>query len=73
MIEPVEIFSATDPIYVPNRQVWYWTEFLGMKSQRATGYAPVLEGALALTVEHETCLVDRSDKGSGFLLATLDR
>jgi hypothetical protein len=67
----VELFSATDPVYVPHRQVWYWTEFLGLRSERLTDWATVAAHAEAIRSEHEAVLIDRSDKGSGFLLSTL--
>lgn len=69
----VEIFSATDPVYVPDRRVWYWTEFRGVRSERLNEYAPVLERAEGLLAEHGACLIDRSDKGSGLLLTGLGR
>jgi len=37
----VEIYSATDPVYVPDRHVWYWAEFEGERSGRITEWAPV--------------------------------
>lgn len=71
-MEPaVELLSATDPGYVQPRRVWYYTEFEGMRSERLNDYAPVFARAEALCAEHDTCLIDRSDKGSGFLLSTL--
>jgi hypothetical protein len=70
MIETVEIYSATDPVYFADRQVWYWVEFRGMKSERVTDWSTVDGHAKAILAEHEACLVDRSDKGSGFLLST---
>lgn len=71
MTPAVELFSATDPVYVPNRRVWYWTEFNGLRSERLEDYEAVLVRALVIRQEHDTCLVDRSDKGSGFLLRTI--
>ena len=71
MTRTVELFSATDPVYVRNRRVWYWLEFDGMRSKRLTEYGSVLEHANALVAEHDACLIDRSDKGSGFLLSTM--
>ena len=73
MTPPVEIFSATDPRYIPERRVWYWVEFQGRRSERREDWATVNGWALALCAEHDTCLIDRSDKGSGVLLATLGR
>lgn len=71
MRPPVELFSATDPPHVHDRRVWYWTEAEGLRSERQNEYAPVLARAQALCAEHDTCLIDRSDKGSGLLLSTL--
>lgn len=71
MTPAVELFSATDPPYVAHRRVWYWVEFQDARSVRLNEYAPVLGWAEALCGEHDTCLIDRSDKGSGLLLATL--
>ncbi len=73
MTPDVELFSATDPVYVADRRVWYWTEFDGVKSERLNDYATVLLHAEALMAEHDACLIDRSDKGSGLLLASLGR
>lgn len=73
MTPAVEIFSATDPVYYPVRGVWYWLEFEGKKSEPCTDWAIVDKWADALCREHDTCLVDRSDKGSGLLLASLQR
>jgi hypothetical protein len=71
MTHEVELYSATDPVYASHRQVWYWTEFLGVKSERLINWATVAARAEAIRSEHEACLIDRSDKGSGFLLSTL--
>ena len=71
MTPEVEIFSATDPVCEPNRRVWYWLEFDGKKSQRRNDWATINAWALALLAEHNACLIDRSDKDSGFLLSTL--
>jgi hypothetical protein len=71
MESTVEIFSATDPPHVHERRVWYWLEFEGRASERLTEWALVNEWALALVAEHDAYLLDRSDKGSGLLLATL--
>ena len=67
----VEIYSATDPPHVARRQVWYWVEFGDLKVERSTDYRVVLDQAEDLCNAHNTGLVDRSDKGSGILRATL--
>lgn len=67
----VELFSATDPPHVPTRCVWYWTEFKGARSERLSEYAPVLARAKAILAEHDACVIDRSDKDSGYLAPTL--
>jgi hypothetical protein len=71
MTSTVELFSATDPIYVPHRRVWYWAEFRGAKSERLNDWETVNARTQSICAEHEACLVDRSDKGSGYLLSTL--
>jgi len=71
MTATIELISATDPPYVRDRRVWYYTEFNGVRSDALNEYLPVLARAEALCAEHSACLVDRSDKGSGLLRATL--
>lgn len=71
MTPEVEIFSATDPPHVRDRQVRYYLEFRGNRSTQLTEYRPVLAWAKALCVEHEAVLVDRSDKDSGYLRRVL--
>jgi hypothetical protein len=67
----VEIYSRTDAPYVARRSVWYWAEFDGRACEETKDYAIALARAKALMAEHGACLIDRSDKGSGFLLSTL--
>jgi prophage regulatory protein len=67
----VEIYSATDPPGISNRQVWYWVEFGEIKSDRSTAYDVARRHAERLSAEHHTAIIDRSDKGSGILRATL--
>jgi hypothetical protein len=67
----VEIFSATDPVYFAERQVWYWLKFEDHESERRTDWRSVDEEALALCGQHDTCLIDRSDRDSGYLRSTL--
>jgi hypothetical protein len=69
----VEIFSATDPPYLADRRVLYWLEFNGRRSVRAEDWATVDRWATAICAEHDACIIDRSDKGSGLLRATLRR
>jgi hypothetical protein len=73
MTLPVELYSMTDPVYVTVQSVWYWVEFEGLRSEKTEDYKLALSWAQALCVEHDTCLIDRSDKGSGYLLSTLGR
>lgn len=73
MTPAVEIFSAADPVYFPDRRVWYWVVFEGTRSEDCEDWATVNSWALSRCAEHGTCLIDRSDKGSGFLRATLGR
>lgn len=64
----VEIFAATDPPDTPNRQVWYWTEFEGSRSERTTNWADAnLEAHLIASKAADVVIIDRSDKGSGYL------
>ena len=49
-----------------------YTEFNGVRSEPLNDYGPVLAHAQVLCAKHDTCLVDRSDKGSGILRATLE-
>lgn len=67
----VEIFSATDPPYVRDRKVWYWVKFGDKEFRRTTDYRVALDRAERLCTRHETGMIDRSDKGSGLLRATL--
>src|SRR5260370_29731317 len=69
-VPSVEIYSATDPPHVPNREVWYWVEFGDIKSERTTNYQVAHRDAERLRAEHDTTIIDRSDKGSGILRAT---
>jgi hypothetical protein len=34
----VELYSATDPVYMPDRRVWYWVETPQTKSVRTENY-----------------------------------
>lgn len=67
-VPPVEIYSATDPVA---RKVWYWVEWGDGKFERTTDYKVALAQAERICVEHDTAIIDRSDKGSGILRATL--
>jgi hypothetical protein len=69
----VEIYSATDPIYVPNRSVWYWVEVEEKKYDRTENYQDALALAENLREQLDSVVIDRSDKGSGYLLSTLNR
>jgi hypothetical protein len=44
---------------------------MAVESEHLNDYAPVLARAEALIAEHDACLIDRSDKDSGYLLSTL--
>lgn len=72
-VPPVEIFSATDPPYVRDRKVWYWVKFGDREFRKTTDYRIALRHAENLCARHETAMIDRSDKGSGVLRATLQR
>jgi len=73
MESAVEIFAAVDPPMRYARQVWYWVEFDGRRSERMTEHAPVLARAKALAAEHGVAVIDRSDRDSGYLRSTLGR
>lgn len=73
MTPEVELFSATDSITEPDRRVWYWTRFRGKDSERTEDYELALAEAKRLMAEHDAVLIDRSDKGSGFLRSTLGK
>jgi hypothetical protein len=69
----VEIFSATDPVQVADRQVWYWAEFEGKQTERFPQWAPVNDYAQKLCARYpDVAIIDRSDKDSGYLRSTLD-
>lgn len=68
----IEIFSATDPVHVPDRRVRYWGEFEGKKTETRTEWGPVNEWAQRLCAEHpDVAIVDRSDRDSGYLRSVL--
>lgn len=70
---PVEIWSWTDPPHVRDRKVWYQTRYGELQFDPYNDYQVVLAEAERLRREQDTVLIDRSDRGSGLLLATLDR
>lgn len=67
----VEIYSATDPITVRNRRVWYWVEVGERKYKRTENYQDAATLAEEIREQLDTVIIDRSDKGSGYLLSTL--
>lgn len=69
----VEIYSATDPIHVANRTVWYWVEVLEKKYERTENYQEALALAESLREQLDSVIIDRSDRGSGYLRSTLSR
>jgi hypothetical protein len=69
----VEIYSATDPINVGNRRVWYWVEVGERKYSRTENYHEAASLAEEIREQLDTVIIDRSDKGSGYLLSTLRR
>lgn len=69
----VEIYSATDPINVRNRRVWYWVEVGERKYERTENYQEAASLAEEIREQLDTVIIDRSDKGSGYLLSTLRR
>lgn len=69
----VEIYSATDPVNVRNRRVWYWVEVGERTYKRTKNYKDAASLAEEIREQLDTVIVDRSDKGSGYLLSTLRR
>lgn len=67
----VEIFSATDPPYLGDRKVRYWVKFGPKEFPKTTDYRVALDRAERLCARYDTGMIDRSDKGSGLLQATL--
>jgi predicted DNA-binding transcriptional regulator AlpA len=68
----VEIYSATDPINVPDRRVWYWVEINEERQgERTESYQEAAAVAEKLREQLDTVIIDRSDRGSGYLLSTL--
>lgn len=72
-IPPIEIYSATDPPNVADRQVWYWVEWGERKYDRTRDYNVAHRLAKRLHEEHDAGIIDRSDRGSGILRATIER
>lgn len=72
-VPPVEIFSASDPPYVHDREVRYWVKFGDREFRKTTDYRLALQHAERLCARYDTAIIDRSDKGSGVLRATLQR
>jgi hypothetical protein len=74
MTPDVIIESATDPEHVENPQVWYSVEYNGRQvGERSADYLTINARAWDLVKEHDGVLVDRSDKQSGNLRASLER
>jgi hypothetical protein len=63
-----QIWSWTDSPHVADQRVWYCVEFRGLKSEPTENYGEALAHAEALCAEHDTAMIDRSDKGCGLLL-----
>lgn len=68
----VEIYAATDPPNVRDRRVWYWVE-VSEQQQGSRTEKHQVAAALAekLRAQLDTVIIDRSDRGSGYLLSTL--
>ncbi len=69
----VEIYSATDPPNARDRHVWYWVEVGDRRLNRTENYQEALAEAEEIREQLDTVIIDRSDKGSGYLLSTLGR
>jgi hypothetical protein len=70
---PAEIWSWTDPPHEQARNVWYQTTLGETKYPKTTDYKVALRKAEELAAKYDCGIIDRSDKGSGFLRATLGR
>lgn len=68
----VEIYSATDPENMVNRQVWYWGEFDGEQTPRSTEWRAIDAWAQGICARYpDVAITDRSDRDSGFLRSLL--
>lgn len=68
----IEIFSATDPPHLANRQVRYWGEFDGARTAALREWGPINDWAQKLCAGSDDIVIcDRSDRDSGYLRAVL--
>ena|SRR5713226_6496058 len=67
----VEIYGWTDPPHVSERKVWYQVVVGETKYPPSNDHATVLAQAEQLRDQLDTTLIDRSDRGSGYLASTL--
>ena len=72
-VPPVEIYSATDPAHIRDRQVWYWVQHGERVYPRTTDYHQAEAQAEEIRMLHDGVIIDRSDKGSGYLLWTIGK
>jgi hypothetical protein len=70
-VDFAEIHGTIDSVGVPQRSVWYWAQFQSHRSARTEDHATAVRWAQALAEEHGTCVVDYSDRGTGYLRAAL--
>jgi predicted DNA-binding transcriptional regulator AlpA len=67
----VEIYGWTDPPHVRGRKVWYQVVVGETKYPAANDHAAVYADAERLREELGSVIIDRSDRGSGYLAGTL--
>jgi predicted DNA-binding transcriptional regulator AlpA len=69
----VEIYGWTDAPHISERKVWYQVVVGETRYEPSTDHASVLVEAERLRAELDTTLVDRSDRGNGYLASTIAR
>jgi hypothetical protein len=69
----VEVYGWTDPPHIKQQKVWYQVVVGETKYEPSNDHTTVLAQAERLRDELGTTLIDRSDRGSGYLASTLSR
>lgn len=67
----VEIYGWTDPPHVRDRRVWYQVVVGDRRYDAQNDHGTVFAEAERLRAELDTVIIDRSDRGSGYLASTL--
>jgi hypothetical protein len=67
------VYGWTDAPHIRDRKVWYQVVVGETKYEPSTDHASVLVEAERLRDELDTTLVDRSDRGNGYLASTIAR